>query len=77
MKPLEEVKEAVVAELRNSEAIVRAADLGEQLISKLDSGADFDELAQAEGLAWQRVKELRRADPDMAADLAAASISGA
>jgi peptidyl-prolyl cis-trans isomerase D len=72
LKPLDEVREAVIAQLRNSEAIARAADLGNELINTLASGVDSEALAKAEGLSWQRVKELRRADPDMAPDLAAA-----
>jgi len=72
LKPLDEVREAVIAQLRNSEAISRAADLGNELINTLASGVDSEALAKAEGLSWQRVKELRRADPDMAPDLAAA-----
>jgi peptidyl-prolyl cis-trans isomerase D len=72
LKPLDEVRDVVIAELRNSEAITRAADLGNELITKLAaSGADSEALAKAEGLSWQRVKDLRRAEPDMAPDLAA------
>jgi peptidyl-prolyl cis-trans isomerase D len=72
LKPLDEVREAVIAELRNSDAIARAANLGNEMISKLESGADSEALAMAEGLSWQRMKNLRRADPDMAPDFAAA-----
>ena len=71
-KPLDEVRESVAAQIRNSRAIGLAADAGQQLIDKLRSDADPDAIAREGGLVWKNVQSLRRADPDLPADLAAA-----
>lgn len=53
-KPLDEVKEVIVAELKRTKATQAAADLAEELLAKVQSGVDPKSL-QGPGVEWTMV----------------------
>jgi len=72
VKPLAEVSAEIAAQLTSDESISLAAAQGEQLVGKLNSGADPAALLQPLGVNWERTEGLRRGAADIPADLAAA-----
>jgi peptidyl-prolyl cis-trans isomerase D len=71
-RPLTEVRETIAEQLRKNEAITLAADVGNQLIAALNSGTDANSLAADKGFEWKQLKDFRRGDTTVAADMAGA-----
>jgi len=70
--PLAEVRDSIVNQLTNNEAIILAGQAGDKLYKDLNAGAEPNASAQALNLEWQRSEEVRRSATDLPADLAAA-----
>ncbi|MCW8128267.1 SurA N-terminal domain-containing protein [Microbulbifer halophilus] len=58
--PLEEVREQIVDTIKRDKASTRLAQRAESLQQKLESGGDFAELAEAEGLTLETSDKTRR-----------------
>lgn len=58
--PLEEVREQIVDTIKRDKASTRLAQRAESLQKKLESGGDFAELAEAEGLTLETSDKTRR-----------------
>jgi len=71
-KPLDEVRDEIVAQITGDEAVLLAAAAGEQLIAGLNAGGEPAALLKPLGLDWQRAEKLRRGATDIDADLSAA-----
>ncbi len=60
IKPLEQVKEQVVAELKSTKAQVAATAFGDSLKDKLARNEPIEELIQLKGLAWRDLDKVNR-----------------
>lgn len=71
LKPLVAVRDAILAQITGDEAVLLAADSGNQLVARLNTGGNPDALLKPLALVWNRPEGVRRGSPDIAADLAA------
>ncbi|NOZ09674.1 MAG: hypothetical protein GXP09_01300 [Gammaproteobacteria bacterium] len=62
LKPLAEVKNAIIAHLRSVRARAEISKLGEQLVARLKSGADWNEVLGQNKLSAKQTKPLARDD---------------
>ncbi len=61
-KPLEEVKESIIADLKDQAANQAAKDLGEKWSAEIESGADLMEQLNEKELSWTEAKDYGRND---------------
>lgn len=61
--PIEEVKDKIIAALKQEQAVKAALAKGEQLLQKLQSGATVKDLADAEGLSYHQADAVGRDAP--------------
>ena len=71
-KPLQDVREEIVARLRGTEAMLLAASAGNEIVTRLAEGADEEALAAEYSAEWQTRPEVRRGGSDLPPDLVAA-----
>lgn len=62
-RALDEVREQVVATLRRDAAARAASELGARLLDALRAGANMEDVAQSEGLAWEDEARATRDNP--------------
>jgi peptidyl-prolyl cis-trans isomerase D len=67
--PIEEVRDKIVAALKQEKAATAARDKGEQLLQKLEAGAAMKELAEADNLSYQEAEAVGRDAPGHNAEL--------
>lgn len=60
LRPLEEVRAEIAATLRSERERELARELGERILSRLESGESIDDMLEEEGLEWREVTEASR-----------------
>lgn len=65
LKPLDEVRERIVEEIKAEQARDQARARGEQLLARLQSGESRKALTGAEGVQWTEVERATRSDPNV------------
>lgn len=63
IRPLEEVREEIVLSIRLERMREQARQIGETIVSALQSGGDIDTLLEAQGLSWSTVDASERSNP--------------
>lgn len=71
-KPLEEVKEQIIAALSKEKAASETEAFADKVLEALKSGESTEELVTSKELAWQENAELKRRDSGMKFDLVSA-----
>lgn len=69
VQPLDEVKETVVATLKEEKVRTAAKDFAEQVLARLEEGEDAETLLSLEGLSWSETTGLKRRDTAIGFDL--------
>lgn len=69
VQPLDEVKETVVATLKDEKVRTAAKDFAEQVLARLEEGEDAESLLSLEGLTWSETTDLKRRDTAIGFDL--------
>ncbi len=72
VKPLEDVRAEIVAQLRNEEGISLAMLAGSTAVDTLNDGGDIESLNLPGVTGWQKQQGIRRGAAELPADLAAA-----
>lgn len=67
--PFDEVREEVVAAATRDRAEQLASDKAQELVTAVRSGEHFAEVAEREGLTWQRAQKVKRNAPDVADEI--------
>ncbi|MEX1197263.1 MAG: SurA N-terminal domain-containing protein [Pseudohongiellaceae bacterium] len=60
VRPLEEVRDEIAATLRSQRERELAREIGERILSRLESGESIDDLVEEEGLEWREVTDASR-----------------
>jgi peptidyl-prolyl cis-trans isomerase D len=69
LKPLDEVREEIVAQLRTERGIAGAKAAAETALAKLEGGESLDKVAAAQNLSVEPARFVSRADPSIPAAL--------
>jgi peptidyl-prolyl cis-trans isomerase D len=71
VRPLEDVREAIMESLRGEESIWLVAQEGNRVLTQLNDGIDVQSVALSVGAQWQQVAGARRGAQELPVDLAA------
>lgn len=69
VKPLEEVKEQIVAAMTKQKAAEDSEAFANEVLAALEKGESVETLVSSKDLSWQENSELKRRDTDMKPDL--------
>lgn len=69
VQPLEEVKETVVATLKEEKVRQAAKEFADQVLARVEAGEDADSLLSLENLSWNETTGLKRRDTAIGFDL--------
>ncbi|MBU2887068.1 SurA N-terminal domain-containing protein [Gilvimarinus agarilyticus] len=64
VQPLAEVREEIVAQLKQEQAMALLSERGSSIVEQLRSGSDIESLAEQEGLEFQQASLIQRSDLD-------------
>ena len=71
VKPLDEVRDQILARLESEAAVTRLSEVGAELLDALNGSASRDAVDLPEGAEWQLAQGLRRGTQDLPPDLTA------